>query len=75
MNATATTRRTRADGERSRRAILDAAARLATVEGLNGLSIGVLADHIGIIAVFKVCAWLPALGLLTFLLPRAAPRL
>jgi AcrR family transcriptional regulator len=47
MNATATTRRIRADGERSRRAILDAAARLATVEGLNGLSIGGLADHIG----------------------------
>lgn len=40
-------RRTRADGERSRAAILDAAARLATVEGLQGLSIGRLADHIG----------------------------
>ena len=37
----------RADGERSRAAILDAAARLATVEGLNGLSIGRLAAHIG----------------------------
>jgi AcrR family transcriptional regulator len=37
---TQTTRRPRADGERSRHAILDAAARLATVEGLNGLSIG-----------------------------------
>jgi AcrR family transcriptional regulator len=47
MNVTAPTRRTRADGERSRRAILDAAARLATVEGLNGLSIGGLAEHIG----------------------------
>ena len=32
---------------RSRQAILDASARLATVEGLNGLSIGGLADHIG----------------------------
>jgi AcrR family transcriptional regulator len=41
------TRRPRADGERSRRAILDAAARLATVEGLDGLSIGRLADHVG----------------------------
>ena len=40
-------RRTRSDGERSRRAILDAAARLATVEGLDGLSIGRLADHVG----------------------------
>jgi AcrR family transcriptional regulator len=44
---TETTRRPRADGERSRHAILDAAARLATVEGINGLSIGGLADHIG----------------------------
>jgi AcrR family transcriptional regulator len=40
-------RRARADGERSRRAILDAAARLATVEGLDGLSIGRLAEHVG----------------------------
>jgi AcrR family transcriptional regulator len=37
----------RSDGLRSRRAILDAAARLATVDGLEGLSIGRLADHIG----------------------------
>ena len=41
------TRRTRSDGERSRRAILDAATRLATVEGLEGLSIGRLAREIG----------------------------
>jgi AcrR family transcriptional regulator len=41
------TRRTRSDGERSRRTILDAAARLATVEGLEGLSIGRLAQEIG----------------------------
>jgi AcrR family transcriptional regulator len=40
-------RKPRADGLRSRQAILDAAARLATVEGLEGLSIGRLADHIG----------------------------
>jgi AcrR family transcriptional regulator len=40
-------RKPRADGLRSRGAILDAAARLATVEGLEGLSIGRLADHIG----------------------------
>jgi AcrR family transcriptional regulator len=40
-------RRTRSDGERSRATILDAAARLATVEGLDGLSIGQLADSIG----------------------------
>ena len=40
-------RRRRADGERSRRTILDAAARLATVEGIEGLSIGGLAQAIG----------------------------
>jgi AcrR family transcriptional regulator len=35
-------------GERSRRAILETAARLATVEGLEGLSIGRLAEVLGI---------------------------
>ena len=40
-------RRQRADGERTRTAILTAAAELATVEGLDGLSIGRLADHVG----------------------------
>lgn len=40
-------RRTRADGERSYRAIVDTAARLATIEGLEGLSIGRLAHEIG----------------------------
>jgi AcrR family transcriptional regulator len=45
--ATANSRRTRSDGERSRRAILAAAASLATVEGLNGLTIGRLADETG----------------------------
>ena len=34
-------------GERSRQAILEAAAQLATVEGLEGLSIGRLADEVG----------------------------
>jgi AcrR family transcriptional regulator len=43
-----TERRTRADGERTRRAILRAAASLATVDGLEGLSIGNLAAAIGI---------------------------
>ncbi len=42
-----TERRRRSDGERSRRAILDASARLATVEGIDGLSIGGLAKSIG----------------------------
>ena len=40
-------RRVRDDGMRSRRAILDAATRLATTHGLEGLSIGDLAQHIG----------------------------
>jgi AcrR family transcriptional regulator len=40
-------RRQRSDGEKSRATILDAATRLATVEGLDGLSIGRLAEHIG----------------------------
>jgi AcrR family transcriptional regulator len=37
----------RADGVRSRTAILDEAARLATVEGIGGLSIARLADAVG----------------------------
>jgi AcrR family transcriptional regulator len=40
-------RRPRADGERTRGAILRAAASLATVDGLEGLSIGNLAMAIG----------------------------
>ena len=40
-------RRTRADGERSYRAIVDAAARLATLEGLEGISISRVANEIG----------------------------
>ena len=39
--------------------------------GLSAAALGLLADQIGIVAVFKLCAGLPALGLLTFLLPRA----
>lgn len=44
--------------------------------GLGGIAagvIGVMADKIGIIEVFKLCAWLPALGLLAIFLPRS-PR-
>ena len=41
------TRKPRDDGLKSRHAILDAAARLATIHGLEGLSIGELAQHIG----------------------------
>lgn len=44
--------------------------------GLGGVAaagLGAMADSIGIVEVFRLCAWLPAIGLLTFLLPRA-PR-
>ena len=44
---TSAPRRPRADGERTRSAILRAAASLATVDGLEGLSIGHLAAAIG----------------------------
>ena len=40
-------RKPRSDGERSRKAILREAAKLATVEGISGLSIGRLADAVG----------------------------
>ena len=40
--------------------------------GLAAAAVGVLADQIGIVAMFNVCAWLPALGLLTCMLPRAS---
>ena len=43
----ARTRATRSDGRRSRAAILDEAARLATVEGIDGLSIARLAGGVG----------------------------
>ena len=45
--STETPRRIRSDGQRSRDTILRTAASLATVEGLEGLSIGNLAAHIG----------------------------
>ena len=40
-------RRRRSDGERSRKSILEAAAALATIDGLEGLSIGRLAERTG----------------------------
>jgi AcrR family transcriptional regulator len=42
-----TQRRQRSDGLRSRATILRAAANLATIDGLEGISIGNLAAHIG----------------------------
>jgi AcrR family transcriptional regulator len=50
MNRTAFTqfeRRRRSDGAQSHRAILDQAARLATVDGIEGLSLARLADAVG----------------------------
>lgn len=44
---TTVVRRRRADGERRRQEILSTSARLATVEGIDGLSIGRLAEEIG----------------------------
>jgi FSR family fosmidomycin resistance protein-like MFS transporter len=41
--------------------------------GLGGLAaggLGLLADRLGIVEVFRLCAWLPAIGLAAFLLPR-----
>src|SRR6476659_4591182 len=40
-------RKRRSDGERSRAAILEEAAKLSTVEGLGGLSLSRLADAVG----------------------------
>lgn len=40
--------------------------------GLAAAALGLVADQIGIIAMFKVCSWLPALGLMTFFLPKPA---
>jgi AcrR family transcriptional regulator len=42
-----TRRKPRSDGQRSRETILRAAASLATIHGLEGISIGALAAHIG----------------------------
>jgi FSR family fosmidomycin resistance protein-like MFS transporter len=39
------------------------------VAGIAGALLGVFADHTSIGTVFKVCAWLPLIGLLTGLLP------
>jgi AcrR family transcriptional regulator len=47
MAQPATGRKRRSDGERTYNAILAASASLATTEGLHGLSIGRLADHLG----------------------------
>ncbi len=38
--------------------------------GLGAAVLGVLADHIGIEAVYRICAFLPAIGLLAWFLPK-----
>lgn len=46
-NEPSTARRSRAPGERSRARVLQQSARLATIEGLEGLSVGRLAEATG----------------------------
>ena len=38
--------------------------------GLGAALLGVMADHMGITAVYRVTAFLPAIGLLAYFLPR-----
>ena len=38
--------------------------------GISAAALGVMADHVGIQAVFVYCSFLPMLGVLTILLPR-----
>ena len=44
------------------------------VAGIGSALLGIFADHTSIILMFKVCAWLPLLGLLTAFLPEVEPR-
>ena len=39
------------------------------IGGIGAAVLGDLADHSSITTVYQLCAWLPALGLLTVLLP------
>jgi MFS transporter, FSR family, fosmidomycin resistance protein len=45
------------------------------IGGLGAAALGVLADATSVGFVFRLCAWLPALGLLTALLPDIEPAL
>ena len=47
MTVQGSERRRRSDGERTRAAILEASARFATLEGIEGLTIGRLAEYVG----------------------------
>ena len=44
------------------------------IAGIGAAVLGVLADNIGIEAVYQICAFLPAIGLLAGLLPRVERR-
>jgi FSR family fosmidomycin resistance protein-like MFS transporter len=44
------------------------------IGGLGAAALGVLADHTSVTTVYHMCAWLPALGLLTALLPDIEPK-
>ncbi len=44
------------------------------IGGLGAAALGLLADATSIALVFRVCAWLPVLGLFTALLPDLEPR-
>ncbi|WP_426955987.1 MFS transporter [Muricoccus radiodurans] len=42
--------------------------------GLGAAALGELADHVGIAAVYRICAFLPLLGMLTIFLPKIETR-
>ena len=41
--------------------------------GLGAAVLGLMADDAGIVAVYRLCAWLPAIGILALLLPDPGP--
>ncbi|HSI12052.1 MAG TPA: MFS transporter [Chthoniobacter sp.] len=44
------------------------------IAGIGSAALGKMADHIGIEAVYGICAWLPLIGLLTMFLPDVEAR-
>lgn len=42
--------------------------------GLGAAALGEVADHTSIETVYRICAWLPAIGIVAFLLPAARER-
>ncbi len=44
------------------------------IGGLGAAALGVLADRTSVTFIYQICAWLPALGLLTAFLPEIEPR-